>query len=120
MKYFWDSFALVEITKNNPNYIPYADEITITSLYNLIELYYSVLKDFDEERAKTIYYKFKDCVQEVNDETIFEAMKFRKMHTNKKFSYIDCIGYTFALKNNLNFLTGDKAFEGLENVEFVK
>lgn len=120
MKYFWDSFALVEITKNNPNYLPYADEITVTTFFNLVELYYSTLKDFDEEIAKTVYYKFKDCIQDVSDEIIFEAMKFRKLHIKKKFSYTDCIGYNFALKNNLKFLTGDKEFESMNNVEFVK
>lgn len=120
MKYFWDSFALVEITKNNSNYLPYSDEITVTTFFNLVELYYSILKDFNEEMAKNVYYKFKDCIQDVSDEIIFEAMKFRKIHTRKNLSYIDCIGYVFALKNNLKFLTGDKEFEGMENVEFVK
>ncbi len=120
MKYFWDSFALIEITKNNSNYLPYADEITVTTIFNLVELYYAILRDFDEEVSKVVYYKFKDCIHEVNDEIIFEAMEFRKLHKNKNFSYVDCIGYIFALKNNLRFLTGDKGFKDISNVEFVQ
>ena len=120
MFHFFDTYALVEITKKNPSYVNYFDEPVSTSLFNLIELYYACLKDFDEEKAIETYYKFKNSVIPVTDEIIFEAMKFRKLHINKKFSYIDCIGYNFALKNNLKFLTGDKAFEGMENVEFVK
>ena len=119
-RYFFDTYAIIEITKNNPNYMVHADEIVTTTVFNLVELYYSMLKDFDEEKAKNIYYKFKDCIHEADDEIIFESMKFRKHNKNKKFSYIDCIGYIFALKHNLKFLTGDRAFEGMVNVEFVR
>jgi predicted nucleic acid-binding protein len=47
-------------------------------------------------------------------------MKFRKKNKKRNLSYADCIGYIYALKNNLIFLTGDKEFEDLKNVEFVK
>lgn len=33
---------------------------------------------------------------------------------------VDCIGYVYAKENGLRFVTGDKEFEGMENVEFVK
>ncbi len=32
----------------------------------------------------------------------------------------DCIGYIFAKQLGIKFLTGDKEFENLDNVEFVK
>ena len=32
----------------------------------------------------------------------------------------DCIGYIIAKRLGMKFLTGDKEFEGFENVEFVK
>jgi len=35
-------------------------------------------------------------------------------------SYVDALGYTIAKAHNLRFLTGDAAFEGIANVEFVK
>jgi len=47
-------------------------------------------------------------------------MKFRKKNKKRNLSYTDCIGYVYATENDLIFLTGDKEFENLENVEFVK
>ena len=120
MRYFFDTYALIEIAKNNPDYIDYSGSVVITTIFNLAELYYIILKDFGEERAKTVYYKFKECVNEVSDDVIFEAMKFRKQHKHKNLSYADCIGYCLALQHNLKFLTGDKEFKNFDNVEFVQ
>jgi len=117
-KYFFDTYAIVSLVKNNPDYIRYSEEIVITTLFNLVELYYIVLKDFNEEKAKIIYNKFKDCIYEVKDDIIFEAMKLKLK--NKSLSYVDAIGYIFAIKNNLRFLTGDKEFKDMPHVEFVK
>ena len=35
-------------------------------------------------------------------------------------SYVDYIGYILAKQRNVKFLTGDKEFENMDNVEFVK
>ena len=35
-------------------------------------------------------------------------------------SYADGLGYEVAQRMEIKFLTGDEAFKGLENVEFVK
>ena len=120
MKYFFDTYALIELVKNNPNYITYSGSVVITTIFNLAELYYAILRDYNEERAKTIYDKFKECVNEVSDDVIFEAMKFRLKRKNQNLLYTDCIGYNYALMHNLKFLTGDKEFRDLDNVEFVK
>ena len=45
-------------------------------------------------------------------------LKLRKQ--GKKISYVDAIGYQTALESGTKFLTGDKEFEELENVEYVK
>lgn len=117
-RYFFDTYALVSLIKNEPNYFKYSDEIVITTLFNLVELYYIILKDFNEEKAMYVYNKFKECVVGINDEVVFEAMKLKIK--NKSLSYTDCIGYIYSLKNNLRFLTGDKEFKDMRNVEFVK
>lgn len=119
-RFFFDTYALVEITQNNPNYIKYFEELITISIFNLVELYYSLLKDLGEESAKVGYHRFRNCVIEFKYDIIFEAMKLKLENKNKKLSYTDCIGYTLALKNNLKFLTGDKGFEDMDNVEFVK
>jgi predicted nucleic acid-binding protein len=38
----------------------------------------------------------------------------------KELSIPDCIGFVIAKRLGAKFLTGDKAFEKKENVEFVK
>ncbi|MBI2660137.1 PIN domain-containing protein [Candidatus Woesearchaeota archaeon] len=120
MRYFFDTYALIEIIKNNPNYIKYFEEIITTSNFNLAELYFSLLRDLGEEKAKEGYYKFKDCSIELKDDIIFEAMELKLKLKNKNLSYTDCIGYISALKNNLRFLTGDRQFTDMENVELVR
>ena len=49
-------------------------------------------------------------------------MKKRKELKEKglNISYIDAIGYTISLERGIKFLTGDKEFKNLPNVEFIK
>ena len=49
------------------------------------------------------------------------AMKFRLrlQREKEKISYVDAIGYQYALENNLKFVTSDPAFKKLENAEFI-
>jgi predicted nucleic acid-binding protein len=116
---FFDTYALIEIAKGNPRYKRYLDveRILLTKL-NLIELYYAILRDFGEIEAKKHYFFYLPFAEEITDETVFEAVRFRLEH--KKLSYADCIGYVTAKRKGVKFLTGDVAFRGLENVEFVR
>ncbi|MBI2172801.1 MAG: PIN domain-containing protein [Candidatus Aenigmarchaeota archaeon] len=120
VKYFFDTYALIEITKNKPNYIKFVEETIATSKFNLVELIYITLSDLGEESAKKIFQRFKDSEIGIPDDILFKAMIFRFRNRKKGLSYVDCIGYVFALENGLTFLTGDSAFENMENVEFVK
>ena len=87
---------------------------------NIIEVYWVLLKKNGDAVAKVQYDKIKDCCMMITDDIVFDAMKFRLHHKKKKFSYADSIGYVLAKKNNLVFLTSDKEFRGMENVEFVE
>jgi len=57
---------------------------------------------------------------EIDEEIILAATKFRKHYHQRNLSYADCIGYVYAVRNNLKFLTGDEQFKDLLGVEFVK
>ena len=120
LKYFFDSYAIIELIKGNPSYARFLKERVIFTVFNLVEIYYSALKYLDEEKAEIIYEKYKQNIVKLNDEVIKKSMKFRKKNKVRNLSYADCIGYIYALKNNLIFLTGDKQFETLKNVEFIK
>jgi hypothetical protein len=119
-KFFWDSYAVIETIKGNSNYNLYIDEEVIITIFNLIEIYFSALKDLGETTAEKIYQQYSPSVTEVPDNVLKKAMKYKLKNKDKNFSYIDCIGYVYATENDLIFLTGDKEFEKLENVEFVK
>ena len=120
VEYFFDTYAIVEIINQNPNYQKYIHKDVTITIFNLAEIYYAYLGQFDEERLQQIYNKYKEAVVEIEDETLKEAMKFRKNHKKKDISYTDAIGYVYAQLHNMKFLTGDKEFEHMENVEFIK
>lgn len=118
MKFFLDTYALVEIIKGNKNYKRYLEAELFTSILNLYELFYNLLKDYDEDKAKIFYYDYIDILIAIKDEYIFEASKIKL--EKKKVSYTDALGYAISLKEGMKFLTGDKEFENLRDVEFVK
>ena len=120
MKYFFDSYAIVEIVKKSSNYEKYSGEVVVFSLLNLIEVSYIVLLEKRIEEAQLVYDKLRPYVCEIPDDVILDAIQFRLNNRRESYSYADCIGYSYALKKGLLFLTGDDAFNGLLNVEFVK
>lgn len=120
LNYFWDSYAIIELENGNPNYEKYRGEPIIITIFNLAEIYWCFVNNLEEKESEEIYNQYSVCVKNISDEVLKEAMKFRKKHKNKDLSYTDCIGYIYALKNKMKFLTGDKEFEGMENVEFIK
>ncbi|MBI2668151.1 PIN domain-containing protein [Candidatus Woesearchaeota archaeon] len=122
MVIFLDTYAIIEIDKGNLNYKKYSLESTetITTLFNITELYFYYLKNYGEKEADKIYDIVKLMVIPINDSMIKEANKFKLLHQKKRYSFADCIGYVTSLMHNAKFLTGDYAFKDLKNVEFVK
>jgi predicted nucleic acid-binding protein len=122
MIYFFDTYALLETIKGNPNYREYEKEEIITTRLNLMELYYTLLRLFDEQIANYYFDFFLPASVPVENGVIKAAMKFRLEQRKKKnlISYVDCIGYFVALQSSVRLLTGEKHFLGLRNVEFVK
>jgi uncharacterized protein len=119
-KYFFDSYAIIELMSGNPSYARFINEPVIITVFNLTEIYYSVLNSLDESSSEEVYDRYSRCVAKIPDSVLKKAMKFKKENKKKNLSYSDCIGYTYALENELVFLTGDKEFESLSHVEFVK
>ena len=119
-KYFLDTYALIEIILGNTKYRRFLESELYTSVFNLYELYYNILRDFNEEMARKYFFQFKQILFKFGDEQIFLASKFKLENKRKKLSYADCLGYIIAQSNNMKFLTGDKEFEETEGVEFVR
>jgi len=121
LTYFFDTYALFEVFHENKNYLPYTKNISlITTKLNLMELHYSILRLYGEEKAEKAFNFFNKFCIEFDDEIIKGANKFRLKNYRRDLSYVDCIGYVLANKFNAKFLTGDEQFKDFENVEFVK
>ncbi|NMA44313.1 MAG: type II toxin-antitoxin system VapC family toxin [Candidatus Diapherotrites archaeon] len=121
MQYFADSYAIIEFLKENKNYKKYFEQHEIiTTKFNLMEVYYSSLIEKNKNYADKVYSIFLPNCVEVPDAIIHEAMLFKLAKRKNNISYIDAIGYTIAKEMRVKFLTGDKEFRNLENVEFVK
>ena len=122
MKYFLDTYALIEIAAQNPEYRDYTiSPIEAgTTIFNIMELHFYYLKHFGNEEAERIYDIVSPLLISTDDDIIKDANKFKLANLKKRFSFTDCIGYVASLKLNLKFVTGDYAFKGLENVEFVR
>jgi uncharacterized protein len=119
--FFFDTYALHEVIHENKNYSPYTKGITIiTTKLNLMEIHYILLRSQGLEYANNAFDYFNNFCVEIPDEVIKEANEFRLSNRKKDLSYTDCVGYILAKRLNAKFLTGDKEFEKLDNVEFVK
>lgn len=119
---FFDTYAFFEILKGNLDYREYAwkHPSIITTKMNLFELHYWLLLKTGKIVADTWYDYYLPCAVDISDDIIKQASLFRATNKKKKMSYVDCLGYMIALSRNIPFLTGDKAFEGMPNVRFIK
>ena len=117
--YFFDSYAIIELIKGNPNYVPYKESRIATTVLNVVEVHYALLRD---KGAEVAYAYFKSLIKWVIPfEHIIPDANILKYSLRKhRLSSPDCIGYMMAKSQRIKFLTGDKEFENMPNVQFVK
>lgn len=122
MDYFLDTYSIIEFLRGSKKFIKYFKGSPITTILNLIELYYIILRDFGKIQADREFNRFLNYVVDFDNDNVKEAMQFRLKFRKKgkDFSYTDSIGYIVAEKNKVKFVTGDDAFKRLKNVKFVK
>lgn len=118
--FFFDTYAVIELIEGNKSYVPYRGCETSLTIFNLAEIYWVILNRLGRQEANEVFRKYRPAVVEVDDATLKEAIEFRKSHKKRDLSYTDCIGYIYAKRHRMKFLTGDKEFTDLPNVEFVK
>ena len=119
--FFLDTYALYELALGNENYKEYfAGVESITTIMNLYELYYTLLRENLKLVAEDFFERFLSICVELEPNLIKEAALFRLQNKKLDLSYVDALGYIVAKRHNVLFLTGDDAFEKLPNVEFVK
>jgi hypothetical protein len=123
MRSYLDAYAMREYLIGSVSYRKYFESGELsTSILNLMELYYILLRDEGDEYAEKSFVAFKPCEVPIQDEDIRAGMKFRMSCKAKRenISYGEAIGYTMARRLKAYFLMGDDAFEGKPAVQFVK
>ena len=122
-KLFLDTYAMVEYLRGSAAYKPYFEgTVLFTSMLNLIELYYALLRESDDSTADGAYLAFRTHQTLITDEDVKDGMRFRLRQRSQRvdFSYADAIGYAMSKRLDAKYLTGDSSFKSLPNVEFVK
>ena len=123
MSLFLDSYAIVEMARENPRYDFVEGEEVVTSTLNLLEAYYVLLDDGEGGLAEDILKQLSPVATDLTWELIPRIARFRhdrRGATGRKFSYADAVGYIYARDRGLEFLTGAHEFEGFEGVRFVR
>ena len=115
--YFFDTYTFFEIIAGNSSYEKFTTVNAITTIFNLAELNFA-LKREGKNFADKLCKEYEQMLVEVTLEDVITAMDLRIK--NRKLSIPDAIGYTVAKRNGAIFLTGDKEFKEMTNVEFVK
>ena len=122
-RYFYDSYAVIAYLSDSPNYRAYFEENDgVLTKLNLIEICYRTIEIHGEEAAVQVVELFAKYTIDFAPRDIMGSMKLRSTlkKDSRNISYSDALGYYLSQKNKLKFLTGDKEFEGLDGVEFVK
>ena len=120
-KFYFDTYALVEIYKSNPRYEKYTKEINLLlNKLNLLEFAFFLLREGKENEIKTFFSNLEKHNVDYDGEVLIKAAEMKFKFLKERLSFVDCIGYILAKKNNALFLTGDERFRNKENVEFVK
>lgn len=118
--YFFDTYAIIEIVKGNPNYEQYKNSAAIISVLNLVELHYHITKKFGPGIANKLLGEYSKCVIGFTNEDVIAMTNFKIANNKKEFSLPDSLGYVLSLRHGIRFLTGDEGFRDMPNVEFVK
>jgi len=118
--FFFDSYAIIESIKGNPDYKRFENAGMVTTKMNLFEVCYFILRDFGEDKALEYMEQYSDSTIDFGIEVILTAAKLKLDRKKGRLSMVDCIGYVLAKIMGIRFLTGDEQFKDMENVEYVK
>ena len=118
--YVFDTYAIIEIIRGNPKYNGYLNSKVIITEFILAELCFNLIRELEIEKAFYYVDRYSEFVVTLDKEIIKKAMIYRYKNLKKNLSMTNCAGYFLAKELGLKFLTGDKEFENLENVELVK
>ncbi len=116
--YFFDTYALVELFEENQSFSPYRDARMFLIDLNLFEMHHYLLKRGLRRDAALILDQLFPFIMPLTKEDIALAAELKL--ALKQLSPADCLGYVVAQRLGVKFLTGDRAFQGMKDVEWVR
>ena len=114
-----DSYALMEIGRDNPKFMNLLNEDFVITDLTMAEFYSILYRNGNEDVAKYWNIRLGGYCKIVSREILITALKYRIDNKKENMSIFDCVGYIFSLENNLKFVTGGRAFKNKENVMFI-
>ena len=115
-----DTYALVEIWKANPKFSEIFSQDFVITDPTMAEFYIFLYKNESEILADEWHKKLAAYCRCVSRYVLIESLKYRTDNKKENLSIFDCIGYIYALENNMKFVTGDKFFKNKEGVLFIQ
>ncbi len=117
-KFFFDTYAFFELIQGNPAYEKYRAVQPITTIVNLAELSFGIRREHPIEESEKYVKKYSQMLTDIEISDVIKAAEFKV--NNRHLSLVDAIGYCVAQRIGVKFLTGDKEFSHMKNVEFVQ
>lgn len=119
MQYFFDTYALVARQLGVDSYARFESVPVFCHSMNVLEFVARILRHGDESLARSQVQAIDPNLVEATTDDLFEVARFYRAHRKANISYIDALGYTLSQRHGMRFLTGDKAFKGMDGVEYV-
>jgi predicted nucleic acid-binding protein len=117
---YLDTYALVEIGADSPPYHSIKQsEFRLCDII-LAEFYWVLIRDGKKDEAEEWLNRLRPYSEPTPLEVLIEAVQFRLSHRLLNLSFPDVVGYVHAISKNGIFVTGDKGFERLPHVKYVK
>tara|TARA_Y100000310_G_C20670121_1_gene809790 strand:- start:1940 stop:2302 length:363 start_codon:yes stop_codon:yes gene_type:complete len=118
--YCLDTYAIIELAEANSKFAFLLDQEFVIPNTTIAEFFWVCIKENKKEQAEFWIQKLTGSIDIVEVDILMQAQKFRYEHKKQKLSFFDCVGYIYARENGLLFVTGDKEFEKMEGVKFIK
>lgn len=115
-----DTYALIEIHQGNSKFTSLLNDDIMIAETTFAEFYGLIYRKHDKITADYWQRKLEPFCKPVSLSILIKAMQFRVDSRKNDISFFDAVGYTFALENYCSFVTGDKEFEHMKNVMFLK
>jgi predicted nucleic acid-binding protein len=115
-----DTFALAEINNGNPKFAGLLSKDLVITDITMAEFYALMYKAYDLKTADYWHKKLSFFCKPVSRDILLKAARFRVDNSRQNLSFFDCVGYMYALENNMRFVTGDKEFRNKKGVEFIE